>query len=60
MKDGPRRRFIQSYEDRMNDLVTHPRFDYRMSYRRILEVESRLLSRFLLGELAEWKPLETR
>ena len=37
--------FLLAYERRMDQLVTHPIFDYRISYRRILEVQARLLSR---------------
>ncbi|HEU5076891.1 MAG TPA: CRISPR-associated endonuclease Cas1, partial [Polyangiaceae bacterium] len=46
-----RKRFIQAFERRMDQLVTHPVFDYRISYRRVLEVQARLLTRFLLREL---------
>ncbi len=35
----------------MDQLVTHPVFDYRISYRRVLEVQARLLTRYLLGEI---------
>lgn len=46
-----RKRLIQAFERRMDQLVTHPVFDYRISYRRVLEVQARLLCRFLLGEI---------
>jgi len=46
-----RKRFILAFERRMDQLVTHPVFDYRISYRRVLEVQSRLLTRYLLGEI---------
>ena len=39
LKDDARRRFIIAYEKRMDDLVTHPVFNYRISYRRVLEVQ---------------------
>ncbi|MFA5166848.1 MAG: CRISPR-associated endonuclease Cas1 [Candidatus Paceibacterota bacterium] len=58
-KDG-RAKFIGAYERRMDELVTHPVFGYRISYRRVLDVECRLLGRFLVGEIAEYKPLRTR
>lgn len=59
-KDRAKRVLIEAYEHRVNELVTHAQFNYRMSYRRIFEVESRLLARHLLGELPEWQPLTTR
>ncbi|MBD3267348.1 CRISPR-associated endonuclease Cas1 [bacterium] len=53
LKPGGRKRFIAAYERRMDTLVTHPVFNYRISYRRVLEVQCRLLGRYLLGELTE-------
>jgi CRISP-associated protein Cas1 len=55
-----RKRFIQAYEQRMDNLVTHPLFGYRVSYRRILEIQARLLARVITGELPEYPGFETR
>ncbi|MBZ0232895.1 MAG: CRISPR-associated endonuclease Cas1 [Deltaproteobacteria bacterium] len=55
-----RGKFIRAYERRMDELVTHPTFGYRVSYRRILEVQVRLLARFLMGELPEYPAFATR
>lgn len=60
IKDAARKRLIQTYERRMDQLVTHPIFDYRISYRRVLEVQARLLGRFLLGEIPEFPSFITR
>jgi CRISPR-associated protein Cas1 len=38
-----RKAFYRAYEQRMDTLVTHPLFDYRVSYRRLLEIQARLL-----------------
>ena len=38
----------------MEQEITHPIFGYKIRYRRVLEVQARLLSRVLLGELAEY------
>lgn len=46
-----RRDFIQVYERRMAEEVKHPVFGYRVSYRRVIEVQCRLFSRYLLGEI---------
>jgi CRISPR-associated protein Cas1 len=51
---GGRRGFLQAYERRMELQVTHPVFGYQISYRRVLEVQARLLGRVLLGEIAEY------
>jgi CRISPR-associated protein Cas1 len=55
-----RRRFIEAYERRMDQLVAHPIFGYRISYRRLLEVQARLLSRVLLGEIPSYPAFRTR
>jgi len=60
LSDPARKRLIGAYEQRMQELVTHPAFGYRLSYRRILEMEARLLARWLEGDIGTWKPLETR
>ncbi len=55
-----RRGLIQAYEHRMNHLVTHPAFGYRVSYRRVLEVHIRLFARLVTGEIAAVPRFETR
>ena len=55
-----RKRFFQTYEQRMSSLITHPLFDYKVSYRRALELQARLLAKTLTGEIAEYAPLLTR
>jgi CRISPR-associated endonuclease Cas1 len=49
-----RRRFVDAFERRLLQETTHPVFGYRLSMRRLLLVQARLLSRFLLGELASY------
>src|SRR5579885_2841139 len=49
-----RKAFFRSYELRMDSLVTHPLFGYRVSYRRLLEIQARLLARVLEGEIGEY------
>ena len=60
LTDSGRRRVIDAYERRLETLVTHPRFGYAVSYRRIFEVQARLLARFLLGEIATYPAFCTR
>lgn len=58
-EDG-RKRFIATYERRLAQEVTHPIFGYRLSYRRLLELQARLFARHLLGELVEYPNFTTR
>jgi CRISPR-associated protein Cas1 len=60
MKPSMRKAFLAAYERRMDTLVTHPVFDYRMSYRRILDVQARLVGASLVGDFDEYSPFCTR
>ncbi len=55
-----RKRYFQAYEQRLSTLLTHPLFDYKVSYRRALELQMRLLAKTLTGEIDEYVPLMTR
>lgn len=60
LTDKGRKSFIGAFERRMGHEVTHPIFKYRISYRRLLEVQARLLVRFLAGEISEYPCFTTR
>ena len=60
LKPTGRKGFFRAYELRMDTLVTHPMFDYRVSYRRVLEIQARLLARFLNGEIDDYPVFVTR
>ena len=44
----------------MDTLVTHPLFEYRVSYRRMLEIQARLLAQVLEGRVPEYPVFVTR
>jgi len=46
-----RRRFIGAFERRLSQEATHPIFGYKVSMRRLILIQVRLLCRYLLGEL---------
>lgn len=60
LKPAGRKSFLRAYEQRMDTLVTHPLFGYRVNYRRILEIQTRLLARVVTGELSKYPGFETR
>ncbi len=60
LNERGRKKLIACYERRVDGLVTHPVFGYRISYRRVFEVQARLLSRHLLGEIDALPPFEVR
>lgn len=55
-----RKRFVAAYERRMADQLRHPIYGYTVSYRRCLELQARMLSSVLIGELPLYRPLTTR
>lgn len=55
-----RKALFRAHEQRMDTLVTHPIFGYRVSYRRMLEILTRLLARVVTGELSTYPVFTTR
>jgi CRISPR-associated protein Cas1 len=51
---------VAGYERRMETEIVHPIFGYKVSYRRVLEVQARLLARAIFGEIREYPPFCTR
>ena len=60
LRPEARRTVIRAYERRLDTLIKHPVFRYTISYRRVLEVQARLLARHLAGEIAEYPTFRTR
>ena len=60
LKDTAKKTFIAIYEQRLDQLITHPIFDYRCSWRTIISIQVRLLTRVLRGELHEYPGMITR
>jgi CRISPR-associated protein Cas1 len=52
--------FFQTDEQRMDTRVTHELFGYRVSYRRWLEIQTRLLAKFVAGTIGEYPVFATR
>lgn len=52
--------FIRAFEQRIDTLVTHPLFGYRVTYRRVFEIQARLLARYVSGEILRYPGFETR
>lgn len=55
-----RKSVIRAFERRLDTLITHPLFGYSISYRRIMEVQARLMGRHVLGELPKYPAFTTR
>jgi CRISPR-associated protein Cas1 len=57
--DG-RRAALTAYERRLQVEIRHPLFGYKVSYRRVMEVQARILAAAVLGEIDAYEPLVTR
>ncbi len=55
-----KKKVVAAYEQRIQDEIVHPIFGYKISYRRVFEVQARLLSRVLSGELKEYPAFVVR
>jgi CRISPR-associated protein Cas1 len=60
LNEQGRRAFWQGWFRRLDDEVTHPVFRYKMSYRRMFEVQARQMWRFLRGEAKTYTAFTTR
>jgi len=56
LTDQRRRVFFTKFEERLNEEVSHPTFGYKVTYRRCIELQGRLLAKYLTGELEEYPP----
>ena len=54
LKPAGRKAFLASFERRLEQETTHPLFGYRVSMRRLIEVQARLLARHLQGEIVPY------
>lgn len=57
--DG-RRAVTSAYERRLDIEIRHPIFGYRLSYRRVLDVQTRMLAAHVLGEIPAYVAFATR
>lgn len=60
LKPDGRKSFIQAYDARLDQLITHPTFDYRCSWRVVIRLQARLLARWFRGEIPVYTNITTR
>jgi len=60
LKQEKRKVFFTKFEERLNEEVQHPVFDYKTTYRRCIELQARLLAKHLTGEIDVYPPLRIR
>ena len=54
LKPAGRKALVAAFERRVEQETTHPLFGYRVSMRRLIEVQARLLARHFQGEIVEY------
>ncbi len=60
MKAVARKAFLKAYEMRLDQLVTHPIFDYRCSWRAVIRLQAKLLAKWLRGDIPKYIGITTR
>ena len=60
LKPDARKKFTTKLDERLQEEIVHPRFEYRTSYRRCIELQARLLAKHLTGEIPTYPPFIVR
>lgn len=60
LKKEPKKLFLKCFEERLNEEILHPVFGYRTKYRRCIELQARLIAKYLTGEINEYVPFIVR
>ena len=60
LKPEARKKFYAKFEERLQEELQHPYFEYRTNYRRCMELQVRLLGKWLTGEIPTYLPLGVR
>jgi len=60
LKKEPRNLFLKKFEERLSEEVTHPLFNYKIKYRRCIELQARLVAKYLTKDIDEYPPFIVR
>jgi len=60
MRPDARKALIRAFEMRLDQLITHPVFDYRCSWRAVIRLQVKLLAKWLRGEIPTYTGIMTR
>jgi CRISPR-associated protein Cas1 len=55
-----RKIFLQQFEARLNTEIQHPVFGYKATYLRCLELQARLLAKYVMGEVPTYRAFQIR
>lgn len=60
LTDRGRKALISAYERRVGSEFRHPRFEYRVTWRRAMEIQARMFLAVVVGELDSYEPIVAR
>ena len=60
LKPHARKKFYAKFEERLQEELQHPYFGYRTSYRRCIELQARMLGKWLTNDIPTYLPLSVR
>ena len=60
LKQEKRTMFFTKFEERLTEEIEHPIFGYKTTYRRCIELQARLLAKYITGEIDEYPPFLLR
>ena len=60
LSERGREKFYAAYGQRKNTDVTHPIFEYTLPYRRVMELQARLLSKVIMDDIPLYRAFVTR
>lgn len=60
LSEAGRRRFLETFEERLATEIEHPVFGYKATYRRCLELQTRLVAKAVVGEIEHYPAFRVR
>jgi len=60
LRDAARKKYLTALGERLNTEIEHPVFGYRATYRRCLELQTRLVGKYLTGDIPDYLPFRVR
>ncbi|HOZ49333.1 MAG TPA: CRISPR-associated endonuclease Cas1 [Candidatus Hydrogenedentes bacterium] len=59
LKDEPRARYLQAFEEKLAELMHHPEAGHLVNWRQVIELQTGRLRRYILGETTAYAPFIT-
>lgn len=60
LNEKGRKKFVKAFRSRVAEEIKHPIFEYKLTYRRVIELQARFLGKVITGEIEEYIPFFVR